>query len=153
MRLWASLYGLIWILLLEFLLAMRPNPETWVLAVHMLLGVAIIGITFRNSSALRESRVPGRVKRIAAASFQLSVVMAVLGVLLWFKVGTAWSVVLGFTVWDIVHVFHVLNALAIITQTAAVAIAYDMWEDHEFGRETAPGEVPPPEAPGRTVPS
>jgi len=31
---------------------------------------------------------------------------------------------------------------AIITQAAAVAIAYDMWEDKEFMKETAPGEVP-----------
>jgi hypothetical protein len=39
--------------------------------------------------------------------------------------------------------FHVINAFAIITQAAAVAIAYDMWEDHEFVKETEPGIVPP----------
>jgi hypothetical protein len=30
-----------------------------------------------------------------------------------------------------------------ITQAAAVAIAYDMWEDREFLTETEPGVVPP----------
>jgi hypothetical protein len=37
---------------------------------------------------------------------------------------------------------HVMIGFAIITQAAAVAIAYDMWEDKEFTKETAPGEVP-----------
>jgi hypothetical protein len=36
---------------------------------------------------------------------------------------------------------------AIITQAAAVAIAYDMWEDREFAKETAHGEVPAMPAP------
>jgi hypothetical protein len=37
---------------------------------------------------------------------------------------------------------HVVNAFAIITQAAAVAIAYDMWEDKEFDEVTVPGKVP-----------
>ena len=42
---------------------------------------------------------------------------------------------------------HVVIGFAIITQAAAVAIAYDMWEDKEFVKETAPGEVPEMPAP------
>jgi len=42
---------------------------------------------------------------------------------------------------------HVMNGFAIITQAAAVAIAYDMWVDREFAKETAPGEVPAMPAP------
>ncbi|MGQ0796413.1 MAG: hypothetical protein ACT4OI_00900 [Methanobacteriota archaeon] len=46
------------------------------------------------------------------------------------------------TVWGLILFIHVVNAFAIITQAAAVAIAYDMWEDKEFLKETAPGEIP-----------
>ncbi len=46
-------------------------------------------------------------------------------------------------------IFHAVNALAIITQAAAAAIAYDMWEDHEFEKESLPGVIPPAPVPGK----
>jgi hypothetical protein len=74
--------------------------------------------------------------------------MAVLGLLLWFNVGSDWVVpVANVSVYRVLLLLHVANALAIITQLAAVAIAYDMWEDHEFEKETEPGDVPAAPAP------
>ena len=69
--------------------------------------------------------------------------MVVLGLLLWFNVGTGWVIpAANVTIFQAILFFHVVNALAIITQAAAVAIAFDMWEDREFDKETEPGQVP-----------
>lgn len=141
MKLWASLYLIIWVVLLEILLGLWPSPPAFVPYLHAVLGLGIILLCYYNFNELRKTRVPGRVKRIARASFALSLFMGVLGILLWFSVGNDWFI-LGFSVLQGILLLHVVNALAIITQAAAVAIAYDMWEDHEFDQETEPGEVP-----------
>ncbi|HYK93476.1 MAG TPA: hypothetical protein VEY07_05480, partial [Thermoplasmata archaeon] len=118
-------------------------PE-WLLYGHLFLGFGVVALAYSNSSSLRDTRVPGRLKRIAAATFSLSILMVVLGFLIWFHVGDAWATpVPGYSVYTVLIVFHAINAFAILAQAAAVAIAYDMWEDHEFEQVTEPGEVPP----------
>jgi hypothetical protein len=116
-------------------------------AAHDLL-FALVLILYNSFVQLRRTRVPGRVKRVARASFSLSILMALLGLLLWFNVGNAWVIpTVNVTIYQVVLFFHIVNALAIITQAAAVAIAFDMWEDHEFDKETEPGQVPAAPAP------
>lgn len=153
MKLWMALYAMIWIVFVEFLLAMTPGGGQVLGLMHVGLGIAIIGIAYYNFDGLRKTAVPGRVKRVAKASFDLSIVMAILGVLLFLDVGRDWTILFGVTVWGLILFLHVVNALAIITQAAAVAIAYDMWEDKEFAMETAPGEVPARPAPEPTGPA
>ena len=143
-RRWAALYGIIWVVLLEFLLALLPNAGPIVMDLHAALGLLIIVFAYVNFRGLRATPVPGRVKRIARSTFQLSILMAILGLLLWVDLGSTWTIALGLTLWDLILFLHVINSLAIITQAAAVAIAHDMWEDREFVKETRPGEVPPP---------
>jgi len=152
MKLWMSLYAIIWIVLIEFLLAMTPRAPDALLCLHIVLGLGIIGLAYYNFDGVRKTAVPGRVKRVAKASFDLSIVMAILGLLLIFAIGRDWTILFGVTIWGLTLFIHVVNAFAIITQTAAVAIAYDMWEDKEFVKETAPGEVPLHPA-AKTVPS
>ena len=149
MRLWTALYGAVWIVLLEFLLSMVPQGRPWVLYAHFVLGFLIVGITYYNYHALRQTTVPVRVKRIVSATFSMAVMMAVLGPLLLFNVGASWPVITGVTVWNLILLIHVLTAFGIITQMAATAIAYDMWEEKEFLQETRPGEIP--RAPGLTT--
>jgi hypothetical protein len=151
MRLWSALYGAIWVVFLEFLLSMMPQWHPWVLYAHYALGVAIVGITYANSHALRATTVPGRIKRIAGASFSMSILVAIIGVLLVFNVGAGWTILNGISGWNLLILIHVTTAFGIITQMAAVAIAYDMWEDKEFLQETRPGEVPPPPKPAVTA--
>ena len=138
---------MIWIVFFQFLLAMTPNAPAWLEYVHVGAGFIIVGLAFYNFNALRATVVPARVRRISKSTLQLSVVMGVLGLLLFFNVGANWTILLGVTVFGLVLFVHVVNAFAIITQAAAVAIAYDMWEDKEFAKETAPGEVPAMPAP------
>jgi len=147
-KLWATLYLVIWIVFLEFLLGLWPNPPGVVPYLHYVLGFGIILLTYNSFVQLRKTRVPGRVKRTARASFALSILMGVLGLLLVFNVGSGWVVPFtDLSVYNAILLFHVVNALAIITQAAAVAIAYDMWEDREFAKETSPNEVPRAPAP------
>ena len=153
MRLWASLYGAIWVVFLEFLLAMIPFGQPVLIYLHAGLGFVILGIAYYNFSALRQTTVPGRVKRIASATFYLAILMVILGPLLLLNVGTGWPVLDGITVWNGILFIHVVNAFAIITQMAATAIAYDMWEEKEFLEETRPGEIPPNPAQARSRPS
>lgn len=148
MKIWSTLYSVIWVVLLEFLLGTWPNPPPVLPYLLLALGFLLILILYNSFNRLRATRVPGRVKRIAKASFGVSILMGVLGLLLWFNVGSDWIVPgVNVSVYRGILVFHILNAPAILTQAAAAAIAYDMWEDREFDKETVPGEVPPAPAP------
>ena len=148
MKLWSALYLMIWLVFLEIWLAFTPIAPPVPYYLHIFLGIAIIGLAYRNYSTLRETRAPGRVKRIAQATFNLSLLMAVLGFLLYLGVGSAWPLFAGISVEGVVRFIHFINAMAIITQASAAAIAYDMWEDREFLRDTQPGEVPAAPPPG-----
>ncbi len=144
MKLWMSLYAMVWIALIEFLLAMTPGGSTILIYLHMILGAAIIGITFYNFSSLRNTRIAGRVKRIAQASYNISIIVAIFGALVFFDVGKTLIIpFINVSIYGIMLFFHVFNSFAIITQAAAIAIAYDMWEEREFLEQTEPGVVPP----------
>lgn len=151
MRLWGALYALIWVVALEFLLAMTPLGQPWVGYLHLALGFAIVAIAYRNFAGLRGSTVPGRVKRIGRIAYRMSIAAGVTGLLVFFDVGASWPLLFGVTFLGLLLFVHVFVALAIITQVAAAAIGYDMWEEKEFGHDTARGEVPElvlPAAPG-----
>ena len=148
MKVWASLYGMVWLVVLELLVAIDPRPPSWVLYVHIALGIGIIALAGYNFVRVRATTAPGRVKRTVRATFGLAILMAFLGILLWANIGNGGFTLLGYNFWDAVHVFHVLNALAILAQAAATATAFDMWEEKEFERPTAPGVIPAPPTPG-----
>ncbi len=144
MKLWMTLYAMIWIALIEFLLVMIPVGSLVMLYLHIVLGIAIIGLAFYNFSGVRKSRVMGRVKRIAQASLNLSVWTGIFGAVLFFDIGRTLTIpVINTSIYGLILFFHIICAFAIITQAAAIAIAYDMWEDKEFVTETEPGIVSP----------
>ncbi len=140
MKLWMSLYAMIWVVFIEFLLAMTPGASIVLRYLHIVLGIVIIGLAYYNFSGVRWTAVPGRVKRIAKTTFIMSIAIGVLGLPLYF--GAASMILFGVTLKGLILFFHVVVGFAIITQAAAVAIAYDMWEDKEFAKETALGDVP-----------
>ena len=147
MKLWMSLYAMIWLVFIEFMLEMTPGASTVLLYLHIALGLVIIVLAGYNFNGVRMTTVPGRVKRILKTTLNLSVVCGVLGLLLYLGTGAASPILSGVTFGGIILFLHVMIGFAIITQAAAVAIAYDMWEDKEFAKETAPGEVPEMPAP------
>ena len=144
MKLWASLYAVTWIIFVEFLLGTWPNPPGVVPYLHLVLGLGVVALTYNSFRLLRETRVPGRLKRIARATFGLSVFMVFLGFLIWFDVGARWTLPgVGYTVAQFFLFLHIVNAIAILAQAAALGLAYDMWEDREYDSATDPGEIPP----------
>ncbi len=147
MRLWAKLYALIWVVLLEVWLGFTPIAPPVPVYVHIALGVLIVGLAYSNFVALRDSRTVGRLKRTARATFALSLLMAVLGVAIYFNVGSSWIVAWGLSIGSGIRFLHFVNAMAILSQTSATAVVYDVWEEKEFLKETGPGEIPPPPSP------
>ena len=144
MKLWITLYAMVWIALIEFLLVMTPGASSVLIYLHIVIGAAIIGIAFYNFSGIRRTRVMGRVKRIAQASYNISMTAGISGVLIFFDIGkTPVIPVINTSIYGLILFFHVICAFAIITQAAAIAIAHDMWEEKEFEKETEPGVVPP----------
>jgi hypothetical protein len=159
MKLWQALFAMIWIAFIEFLLVMATHVPTFepfgniLTYMHAALGFGMIALAFNNYAGVRSTTIAGRVKRTAQSTFQLSILMAVLGVILLFPDYLTWSIpLIGITLFYAILFVHVVNAFAIITQAAAVAIAYDMWEDKELDQVTKAGEVPPMPAPAKPSP-
>lgn len=144
MKLWTMLYAAVWIVFLQFIVALILIPAfPAFIYLHLLLGFLIVVVSYYNYHELRESRAPGRIKRTAMSTYFLSLLMVPLGLLVFLGVGRSWAFpfTLG-SLFDLILALHIVTALAILAHAGAVAIAYDMWEDHEFATESLPGEVP-----------
>ena len=89
-----ALYVAIWVVFLEFLLAMTPLGPPYRGYAHAMLGVGIVGLAYYDFDQLRRTTSPGRLKRIAAATWYLSLLTAGL---LFFDVGSRWTVTAGVT--------------------------------------------------------
>ena len=154
MKLWASLYAMIWLVLLQVWLGFTPIAPPVPLYLHIALGVLVVGLAYVNFVALRASRTVGRIKRTARATLALALFGAVLGVAIYFNLGSNWGVGWGISIWSGLRFLHFVTAMAILAQVSATAVVYDVWEENEFQKETAPGEIPPPPIPaGKAAPS
>ncbi len=156
MKLWQALFAMIWIAFLEFLIVMSTHVTSFasiadpLIYIHAALGFGMIALAYNNYQGVRNTTIAGRVKRTAQSTFQLSILMAVLGIILLFKGNLTWEIpVINISLFYAIVFVHVVNAFAIITQAAAVAIAYDMWEDKEFDQVTPAGDVPPMPVPAK----
>ena len=129
MKLWVSLYLMVWLAFLEFILVWAPVSSIAPLVyAHVALGVLIFAIAYSNSSKLRKTNCPARVKRIVKATVALAAFEGLLGILLYVsKAG-----LLPDLVTSGVGFLHLGIALAVVTQAASTATAYDMWEEKEF---------------------
>lgn len=143
MAVWQSLYSMTWLLFLNAMLAITAGASVVPTDVHAVLGVAILVMAFTNARAVTASAVPGRVKRTVRSTAQLALLAAVLGGVLLLDAWTGVRILAAVTVGDVLAFAHAFVTLGMFAQAAAAGLAYDMWEEKEFLRETAPGEVPP----------
>jgi len=122
MKLWQSLYAMVWLNLAAMLVGtidvIPHRPQ-----VHATLGLLVVLFAFRNKMALGKSQAPRRIKRIAGASATIGVLALGTGVLLAIPALEAWKGVVG--------AFHVVTIVALIAQSGSIATAYDMWEEKE----------------------
>jgi len=157
LKVWAALYAMVWLVLLEFLVLMiapgslkgnafwGASAAVWL---HMVLGALIVAFAFVNAKNLAATAAPTRTKRVAKAIAGMSAAGAVLGALLYLDFTPG----LGILQRGPVYVLHVLTAFAIITQAASVATSYDMWEEKEFeAAAPSPEAAARPEAPSTAL--
>ncbi len=140
MALWNQLYGMVWLTFLQIILILvldilQPNSD-YVIALHVVIGLAVLVLAFLNNSKMKASEAPARLKRIIRSTMTLAIAQVVLGIILYLVVFTYSS--LGAGVQAFVALIHVSIALAIITQASSVATAYDMWEEHEYAPASKP---------------
>lgn len=123
LKLWASLYLLIWLAFAQFLVtALSRVPG--VIYLHFVVGLAVLAVAIVNYRGLTRTSAPDRVKRISKVIPGMAAFDGLLGIPLYlFREGTIhWGV----------NLLHLIIAVAIITQASSAATAYDMWEEKEF---------------------
>lgn len=123
------MYLIIWVSFLQILfIFFSPLGRDVNLGVHVVIGIAVLGLAFTVYRRVRLTSCPDRIKRITKATRNLAVLQGVLGIALALGIVLSW----GSLYTTVVEFLHVGNALAIITQASSSATAYDMWEEKEF---------------------
>ena len=128
MALWKTLYAMIWLASLQILIIVMPRFTLYLVDVHALLGLIILGLAHYNNAKIKRTEAPNRLKRIAKSTAILATVQIILGLILYANLRMNVAIPLV----EAIIFIHIVIALAIITQAASVATAYDMWEDHEY---------------------
>ncbi len=130
MSIWKQLYAMVWIAFLQILLGAIEVPgfRQYLLDGHIILGFVILGLAHYNNVQIKKTTTPNRLKRIAKATAILATIQPVLGIIIL----TSLMMGLNIPFVGVIVDLHLIIALAIITQAASVATAYDMWEDKEF---------------------
>ncbi len=135
---WKMLYAMIWLTFLQILVAVPPLvtgvPD--LVYLHVVLGLAILGLAHMDAGRLKGMAVPDRVRRIARSTAQLASAQVILGLYLFLALvlEPGW----GLPGSDVALFLHLIVALAIFSQASSTATAYDMWEEREFERTDAP---------------
>ena len=129
MKTWAAMYGIIWLAFLEIMLVLfLPFAYAINVAIHVVIGGAILGFAFFIYRNVRRTSCPDRIKRITRATWNLCILQAALGVALVLGIVLSWGSLYA----TVLSFLHVGNALAIITQASSSAMAFDMWEEKEY---------------------
>jgi len=119
---------MIWLASLQILIIVMPRFTLYLVDLHALLGLIILGLAHYNNAKIKRIEAPNRLKRIAKSTAILATVQIILGLVLYANLRMNVAIPLV----EVIIFIHIVIALAIITQAASVATAYDMWEDHEY---------------------
>jgi hypothetical protein len=125
MKTWQALYGMIWLCFATLFIAVfDPIPHKGY--VHGVLGILVLVLAFRNSAVLARSACPARLKRISATTAKICVFALLTGAALAVPQLKAHTWILY-----VIKALHIFAIAAIITQTASVATAHDVWHERE----------------------
>jgi heme A synthase len=128
MRMWKQLYLIVWLAFLQIIIILIPRLGSSLVDLHAVLGFVILGLAHYDYAMLKRTDAPNRLKRIAKSTAALATFQIILGIILYANLRLNVSIPLV----EVVTFVHLVTALAIITQAASVATAYDMWEEHEY---------------------
>ncbi len=137
MSLWKKLYAMVWLVFLQIIIIILPSFTTYLVDVHVALGLIILALAHYDNAQIKKTDAPNRLKRIAKSTAILATVQIILGVILYANLRLNVNVPLE----SVISFIHLVTALAIITQAASVATAYDMWEEHEYAALPRPGKI------------
>lgn len=125
---WKQLYLIVWLTFLQIIIILVPRLGSSLVDLHAALGFVILGLAHYDYAVLKRSEAPSRLKRITKSTAILATFQVILGIVLYANLRLNVSIPLI----QVVTFIHLMTALAIITQAASVATAYDMWEEHEY---------------------
>ena len=128
MKVWKQLYLILWLAFIQIVVILLPQLGRSLVDVHVILGLAILCLAHYDYAQLKRTAAPNRLKRIAKSTAALATFQIILGIILYANLRLNVTVPLV----QVVTFIHLVVALAIITQAASVATAYDMWEEHEY---------------------
>jgi hypothetical protein len=130
MSIWKQLYAMVWLAFLQIVIAIVTIPgfKTYLIYGHVVLGLVILGVAHVNNAQMKKTEAPSRLKRIVKATAVLATIQPIFGIALLVNIMLGLSVLLA----EVIAFFHLVIALAIITQASSVATAYDMWEEKEI---------------------
>ena len=132
MSIWKQLYAMVWLAFLQIVIITLPRFTIYFVDAHVALGLAILALAHYDSSRIKKTDAPNRIKRIVKSTAILATLQVVLGVILYANLRLSASIPLI----SVISFIHLVTALAIITQAASVATAFDMWEEHEYTPST-----------------
>ncbi len=136
MKTWTMMYLLIWVAFLQILIIMFPILGSFpTYDLHLVVGVAVIGLAYTIYSRVSKTDCPARIKRITKTTAYLGVSQAILGLILYLVL--RFGIGMPFT--GLINFIHVAVAIAMITQASSSATAFDMWEEKEFTLPTTAG--------------
>ena len=135
MKMWKQLYLIVWLTFLQIIIILLPRFGRDLVDLHVVLGLAILGLAHYDNAKLNNSTAPNRLKRIAKSTAILATVQIILGLILYAMLYANVGLNVNIPLVDVVTFLHLVTALAIITQASSVATAYDMWEEHEFSTD------------------
>jgi len=125
---WKQLYLIVWLSFLQIIIILVPRLGSSLVDLHAALGFVILGLAHYDYAMLKRTEAPNRLKRITKSTAILATFQVILGIVLYANLRLNVSIPLA----QVVTFIHLMTALAIITQAASVATAYDMWEEHEY---------------------
>ena len=128
MKMWKQLYLIVWLAFLQIITILIPRLGSSLVDLHATLGFVILGLAHYDHVMLNRTQAPNRLKRIAKSTAVLATFQIILGIILYANLRLGVSIPLV----EVVTFIHLVIALAIITQAASVATAFDMWEEHEY---------------------
>jgi hypothetical protein len=134
MSIWKQLYAMVWLAFLQIVIILLPRFTLYLVDAHAVLGLVILGLAHYNSAQMRKTEAPNRLKRIVKSTAILATFQIIIGIVLYANLRLNVSIPLV----EAILFLHIVIALAIITQAASVATAYDMWEEQEFTTSAKP---------------
>jgi len=128
LSIWKLLYAMVWLAFLQIVIIILPQFTPYLVHAHVILGLIILMLAHVDFAQIKKSDAPNRLKRIVKSTAILATIQPILGIILFANAVLNVDVPLV----EVVSFLHLVTALAIITQAASVATAYDMWEEHEY---------------------